>query len=376
MQTQGLSLVPVEVKYTRSRSDDDVLSRLGNLLTMAQQPPMADEELEALASALQQQILNDLPIRCGISFHWNGTQEEAERVCFQLQVQSALLRHQSPWLDFTSLKSIVFHKDYEQGLRDASARVGRDIIPTREPGGLSLAMLVHAVDGCELIADVGIALGLLSPDVAHSDVSVSTLRHELCHVDDFHRKKRLWENEWLKEHMKGVRATFFPIAESLWSEYYANRVSDSPPAGAYLTGEEDMLARAMRDATQEVETAISAFRVSHDIGGLTLLASRKVSFVALSMGYVLGRYAARGLYAPRTTDLREALRASGLEDAFQGTMAELDRLFHKRDSWTSAEDLAELERIWLRVMCGFGLRFEEISPGRVYIHVPYSKPRQ
>lgn len=230
---------------------------------MAQQPPLSDEALEAFASELHQQILNDPPIRCAMSFHWDGTQEDAERVCFQIQVQSAVLRHQSPWLDFTSLKSIVFQKDYEQGLRDASARVGRDLIPTREPGGLSFAMLVHAADGCELIADVGIALGLLSEDASHSNVSVSTLRHELCHVDDFQRKSRLWETEWLKKHINGVRATFFPIAESLWSEYYANRVSDGPLADAYLTGEEDMLAGAIRDATQNIKTAILAYRLSH-----------------------------------------------------------------------------------------------------------------
>ncbi len=45
--------------------------------------------------------------------------------------------------------------------------------------------------------------GLLSQETAHRDVSVSTLRHELCHVDDFQRKSRLWNNEWLKERLQG-----------------------------------------------------------------------------------------------------------------------------------------------------------------------------
>lgn len=337
---------------------------------MAQQPPFPDEELETFASELQQEILTDPPIRCGISFHWNRTQADADQVCFQILVQSALLRRESPWLDFTSLKSIVFHRDYEQGLRDASIRAGRDLIPTREPGGLSFAMLVHAADSCELVADAALALGLLSQDSPHSDVSVSTLRHELCHVDDFQRKSRLWKSEWLKERVRGMRATFFPMAESLWSEYYANRVSDGPLADAYLTGEEDMLVGAIRDATQEIETAILAFRLSHDISALALTASRKVSFVGLSMGYVLGRYAARDLSAPRTAVLREALQASGLGEAFTASRAELDRLFQSRSSWSSTDDLAGLERIWVQVMRGFGLWFEEISPGRVYINVP------
>ena len=237
-------------------------------------------------------------------------------------------------------------------------------------------MLVHTADGCELVADAGLALGLLSEDSSLSDVSVSTLRHELCHVDDFQRKSRLWKSEWLKERLEGVRATFFPMVESLWSEYYANRVSDGPLADAYLTGEEDMLAAAIRDTAHEIDDAILVFRLSRDMSALAPLASRKVSFVAQSMGYVLGRYTARGLSAPRTALLREALQASGLKEAFSDSRAELDRLFQSRASWTSTEDLAELERIWFRVMCAFGLRFEEVSPGRVYIHVPFSKPRQ
>lgn len=339
-------------------------------------PPPSDEELEALASELQQELLANPPIRCGISFHWNGSQDDAEQVCFRIQLHSAVLRRESPWLDFSSLKSIVFHGDYDQGLRDASVRAGRDLIPTREPGGFSIAMLVHAADGCELVADAVLALGLLSQDTAHSDVSVSTLRHELCHVDDFQRKSRLWKSEWLKERLEGVRQTFFPMAESLWSEYYANRVSDGPLADAYLTGEEDMLAGAIRDAAQEIEQAILAYRLSHDMGALAPLARRKVSFVAQSMGYVLGRYAARGLSVPRTALLLEALQAPGLEEAFTRSSAELDRLFQSRASWTSTADLAELERIWFRVMCGFGLRFEEISPDRVYVHVPFSQPRE
>jgi hypothetical protein len=161
------------------------------------------------------------------------------------------------------------------------------------------------------------------------------------------------------------------MAESLWSEYYANRVSDGRLAGAYLTSEEDMLVGAIRDAAQEIETAILAFRLSHDISALALLASRKISFVALSMGYVLGRYAARGLSAPRTAVLLEALQASGLEETFAESLAELERLFQSRCSWSSTDDLAGLEQIWFQVMRGFGLRFEETSPGRVYIHVPF-----
>lgn len=342
---------------------------------MAQQPPLSDEELETLAAELQQEITNNPPIGCDLSFRWNGTQEEANQVAVGLMFESAMLLRKSPWLDLSSLKSIVFHVDYDQGLREAGARVGRDLTATKESGGLSFAMVVHSTDGCELIADAKLAWGLLSQDPSMKDVCVSTLRHELCHVDDFQRKNRLWTEESLPHDVRGLRTHFFPLVESLWSEYYANRVSDGPAADAYLTGEEDMLGAACRDAAQDIEDAIRVFRVSQDIGVLADLAKRKVRFVAMSMGYVLGRYAARGLLTPRSAALQEALERTGLNQAFDASRSELDRLFQARASWTSTHDLEGLERIWIGVMQRFGLRFEEVSPGRVKIFLPFANSR-
>lgn len=343
-------------------------------MTATAQPPPSDEDIEAFALELQQEIRQNPPIRCGLSFHWSGTQEQADQVLIQLMFESAMLRRESPWLDLSSLKSIVFHADYDQGLREAGARVGRDLTATREPGGLSFAMVVHSTDGCELIADANLALGLLSQDATLKDVSVSTLRHELCHVDDFQRKNRLWTDESLPHDVTGLRTHFFPLVESLWSEYYANRVSDGLASDEYLTGEEEMLASASHDAAREIKEAIRAFRGAENIGVLVALAKRKVRFVAMSMGYVLGRYAARGLTTPRSAAVQEALDTTGLQEAFEASRTELDRLFHARASWASTSDLEGLERIWIDVMQGFGLRFAEVSPGRVQVFLPFGNP--
>jgi len=93
-------------------------------------------------------------------------------------------------------------------------------------------------------------------------------------------------------------------------------------------------------------------------------------------GYVLGRYGARDIFTPRPAALQEALRETGLGEAFEASRTELDRLFHARASWTSTKDLEGLERIWFGVMCGFELRFEDRSPGQVYIHVPFTGLRK
>jgi len=51
---------------------------LPSLRTTAQDgtsPPPSDEELEHFAAELQQEIINNPPIRSDLSFHWNGTRE-------------------------------------------------------------------------------------------------------------------------------------------------------------------------------------------------------------------------------------------------------------------------------------------------------------
>jgi hypothetical protein len=67
------------------------------------------------SSELEQEILKDPPLRCSISFHWNGTQDDTDRVHFYLVLQSPLLRRKSPatpWQEGNRVASISA-SDYE-----------------------------------------------------------------------------------------------------------------------------------------------------------------------------------------------------------------------------------------------------------------------
>src|ERR1700683_5550797 len=154
----------------------------------------SDLDMDLILLQLLDEVQSDPPIRCGIDFQWSGTEEEANEGGVHIQLHSALLRRQAPWVDFSSLTGIVFHQDYEQGLREASARAGRDLVATRELGGISLAMIVHRKDGCELIAAADMAHAILSETDAVRNIGLNALRHELCHVDDFARKRRVWKS--------------------------------------------------------------------------------------------------------------------------------------------------------------------------------------
>ena len=337
---------------------------------MTQEQELSDEDRQ-LVESISDELEQDPPLKCAVSFTWSGGSEAyAHEVLLFMRVQAVMLRRQYPELDFTALKQVTFHDDYELALREAQARVGRDLTPTREPGGFSYAMVVHALDHCELIANSRLAWGLLSADVEERDFHISVLRHELGHVADCARHRKVWADEWLSARMLGLRHHFYPVAHSNWSEYFANRVSDGPLAEDWLAQEEEMLADALSDAQTAIEMQKFKYRFSHDLEALRSLAERKLTFIAMVAGYVLGRHSARGLASPVTDRLREELRRVNWEDSFAWMREELERLYADRSNWRSTACMLPLESFWLERMAGFGLHYEDRGEAGVYIRVP------
>jgi hypothetical protein len=329
------------------------------------------EEDQRFFHELTAELERDPPLQCELSFVWTGGNEEmAHHVATNLRVHAVLLRRKSPDLDFRALRRVTFSDNYEAALSEAAARVGRPVSPTREQGGLSFAMVVHGNDHCELVADSRLAWGLLSEDDKVRDFHINVWRHELVHIADCARQMRVWADEWLKAGISGLRCHFFNPAHASWSEYYANRVSDSSLSEGQLADEEEMLAAAIEDARESIKKQIREYRFSADLEGLRELAERKLRFIAMAAGYVLGRHAARGLEAPTTEKLRLELASANLTAQFGDAGAELGRLYDTRADWKSTACLLPLEETWRNVMATFGLRYEDHDAEGIYIRVP------
>lgn len=337
--------------------------------------PVADDGLSEEDANLVDGILNELrddpPLQCEVQFVMSaGDEEHAQRVTQLMRANAVMLRRSNPDLDFRALRRVTFHADYDLALHEAAERVGRPVSPTREPGGFGFAMVIPADDHCELVADARLADGLLSEDPGVRDFHLNVLRHELAHVADCTRHQKVWADEWMSAKITGLRRHFFPMAHSVWSEYYANRVSDGVLGKHFLVDEEEMLAGALNDAANSINAQIASYRWSHDLEALRQLAESKLAFVALTLGYVLGHHAARALAGPIAQELQMELRKGNLESAFDQFGRELDRLYLERWDWRSTTCMNALEQLWREVMAAFGLYYEELDGEGVYIRVP------
>ncbi|MDB5854807.1 MAG: hypothetical protein JWR22_2848 [Herminiimonas sp.] len=328
-------------------------------------------DAEATVEWVIEQLEKNPPLSCFISFVGSLDQDMAERVALQVRIQALLLRDTHPWMNFARLRQVIFHHDYEQGIRDASADRPLSPAPTKEAGGLSIGMVFRSGDGVKLVMDEAIAKGLLSEVEKHRDLAVNALRHELCHVHDFDLKLGLMEKHPDAKGIAGFGSYFLPIAESLWDEYFANKYSCGPWTDIHQYS--DFLCEVIPTIRADVIAAILTYRVSHDLAALRSVAEAKVRFIAQCFGYAMGTLAATGAtLKEHSSTLESCLIKFDLLLAWDACFAALEALDQKRPHWDSVLELKQLIPPCVLLMTAFGLNYRPIVDG-AYIEVLYTK---
>lgn len=312
------------------------------------------------------------PLKCLISYTGPGEEETIHRAIILLKVQALLLRRKHPWLNFDSLDSIVFHSDYQLALREISERVGRPCEATSEASGIGLAMVVHLEDKCVAVLDAGIALGIVdASDTSRRHLCMDTAMHELCHVHDYDRKRRLLGHEFLKRRLQPIEVHVLPAAESAWCEYFANKYSHSACSSPDMHPRH--LAEVVPNVVNDIYAAIRSYRVHHQIDQLLAVCEQKVRFLFQCFGYAAGRLAATGStleeVAPQSAS---ELKKAGLWDAWCKTYAELERLDACREEWTSYNELKALMAMVDTVFKTLGMHYSANGEGR-RVDIPFTR---
>jgi len=323
-------------------------------------------EAAAVMNSISEELASNRPITAPITFNWLGDAVQAETAAEIVQVQAILLRRRHPWLSFDSLESILFHHDYPQALRDLSERLGRKCEATVDDSGSGFAMVVPVGSSSVAVFDARIAYGFFE-DSSRS-MCLDILEHELCHVFDFARKNRLLESHPLQ--LEGLAARFFSVADSAWSEFFANRYSDSSHGSP--TAHPELLAEIVPSLKREVREEIVAYRTHKDLNRLLAQVEAKVGFLFQCFGYAAGRLQAHGTTLPAVApDSSAALEDAGLTEVWDGVTAELARLDSTRDSWTSLSELATLMDYVRLTMNSLGLNYSHQAEG-VHVEVPFT----
>ncbi len=330
-----------------------------------------DQDAQQLVDGINDELATNPPFSCPMTYHGPGNQGMAERGSYLLKVHALLLRRRHPWLSFEALDSIVFHSDYAQALRDLSERAGRVCKATDEPFGVGLAMAVKLGEKSAVVLDAGILHGIAGEEDSKQDICVDTALHELCHVYDNARKQRLLAEDMRRGTVKPLQGHVFTAADAAWSEYFANKYSDSGCSS--LEAHPQMLADVVPALVSDMRQAIIAYRTNNQIDALLALCRQKVHFLFQCFGYAAGRLSAnsKGLddVAPESATV---LRTAGLWDIWQRTFAALDQLDDVREAWTSYDDLQPLMDQADATFKVLGLNYRLNDSGGVRVDIPYT----
>lgn len=304
--------------------------------------PSFSEEDARLADQIYEELMSTPPLTCPISYTGPGDEETVHRAITILNMEVLLMRRRHSWLTFSALDSIVFHSDYSLALREVGERAGRPCEATSEPIGVGVAMVVHLEEKCVAVLDAGVALGIVDEsDAARRDLCIDTVLHELCHVYDYGRKRRLLDHEFLKRKVAPIDAHVFTAADAAWSEYFANKYSNSFHSSPDMHPK--YLAEVVPGAVNDIRGAIRRYRIHSRLDALLPECERKVRFLFQCFGYAAGRLAANGMslegVAPNSAS---ALQDAGLWDVWLEVFGELERLDARREEWASFDELRGL----------------------------------
>lgn len=327
-------------------------------------------EDEAEAQRLAQELRDTPAINCSFAFNWSGTREASERVVFLVMLYGQVMRQERQATDFSLLKGVVVHHDYDRAVNEAGTGRPDAPAPTKEPGGLSMAMMVPCEGGVRLVFHESIGLALVSEVRAERDLAQSVVRHELSHVDDWAYLRSLKEKAPGLDTFDGFEASIAPLAETLWAEFYANKYSHGPwsdPRTSFT-----LLKDALPTVKEQVVGAIGEYRVSADLAKLRRVVEPKARFVAQCFGYAMGTLAALGevldVGAPEETKL---LQKVGLLAAWNECFGLVRALDARRPNWASMLELRVLFPGCIALFAGLGLHYSPRGDGG-HISVPYT----
>lgn len=337
--------------------------------------PAVDSEFEELLVA----ALTAWPQPCPIKFSTELNNEQAHHVCGVLAIVAHRLTKGRPWLSFEGLEEVVFHNDLEAGIAEATGQGQRVMQPTREVAGQGMGMLVKTRTGCKLVMHGSIAAALRSANDEQYLYAANIVRHELCHVhDDRVRRSLAARDEVRFEPALGalyarsaMEQRFFPMASSMWAEYFANKHSHGPAAGEGY--EFDLLGAAVQSVKEDVRQAILAYRTSGgQLDPLLEVAEQKMRFLAQCVGYAAGRLAGLGVsLETRDPELHKLLVAAKLDDKFEEAYRVLEALDAAYPDWGSFWDVSRLQDVCVQMMQSLGLHYRPDGDD-LYVDVPYT----
>jgi hypothetical protein len=205
-------------------------------------------------------------------------------------------------------------------------------------------------------------------DRAHS---IGIIAHECAHVQVTADKGRSIPDCRLGTRIEGYeRVVMFEVAEILWDEYAACRLS-APFASRQNESHAQTLVACTEGARDQAYRAIRSYRVHGDVDRLVGEAGPPLCSPLKAAAYLLGGMDGEGIDWVAHPDARDAIDKADYGRLVDDLRAELRRLWSTRGAWLpTLEVFAGLEAIAKATFDSNGIFFQTDGIGQCRIDVP------
>ncbi|WP_267395562.1 MULTISPECIES: hypothetical protein [unclassified Sphingomonas] len=285
------------------------------------------------------------------------------------------------FIDLSSLDGVTVAIDYDGALAELDRGLPglRPLTRSNTEEMQGVAMSPAVMRDGEVRTHIVLNAQMVAPSVAEQygcdstdkPMSVGIIAHECAHVQITAEKERLVPDARFGNVIEGYEhAVMFQIAEVLWDEYAACRLS-----GMFARQQNEAHASTVMAtvvvARDRSDDAIRRYRTHGNVDLLIVEAGPPLCAPVKAAAYLLGGMDADGLDWSNFKAVRNALEQAGYADLIDNLYAELRRLWQTRSEWSPTLDVfSGLEAIAHEVFASGGLFFSTNEAGGCWVDVP------
>lgn len=264
----------------------------------------------------------------------------AEALRDALDSQIAALRAAYPGLDLARLHEICVTGDFAAVMAELGDHTGTGapITYTDQRSALAVAKVVTLPDGDDFsiypVFNADVADWLLEDGGERAALARHAVHHELCHVHDINAKARMAAPVVPTPYISGVDQFTRPLADRIWSEYIASRLSAATLPRQDLEMVCDELAEAVGLAPGAVDRLRSAYRTDGDVPTFMRGFQQHGAAPLRAAAYVLGYADGLGLdVGEQRPDTAMALAESWFATPWRKLASHLRLLYRVYPDW-------------------------------------------
>lgn len=301
--------------------------------------------------------------------------EEAERVAYTVGYTVRLI---SRLIDLERLAGITIATDYTDGLASVDRGYPNAKTPTATSSSeivgaaMSVNVLRDGVVKAHLVFAADMMLPLLDSNSPYTALALSLVAHECGHVADLKHRDEKFPGTILQNKYNGYyQQMIYPLADILWEEYAACRIS-AVFSDKETPRFEESLVSVSGVAQERSKAAIRAYRLHGNLNRVLAKAGNALCEPLRMMAYLRGQLDGLGQDLDQAPAARTLLACSAYGAISDQLTLALRDLWERRAGWASPAEFEPLRKLCVDTFALGGIFLTPAPDGNVYVHIPFT----